>query len=55
MGCFHMRYYIGDTLVAVGVVDITETALSSVYYFYDPIFEEFNFGTFGALVEIEYI
>ncbi|CAD8172090.1 unnamed protein product [Paramecium pentaurelia] len=55
MGCFHMRYYLGDILVAVGVVDITETALSSVYFFYDPIFEEFNFGTFGALVEIEYI
>lgn len=47
-----MKYYLGDTLVAVGVVDITEISLSSVYYFYDPIFEEFNFGTFGALVEI---
>ncbi|CAD8201349.1 unnamed protein product [Paramecium octaurelia] len=55
MGCFHMRYYVGDILVAVGVVDITETALSSVYFFYDPIFEEFNFGTLGALVEIEYV
>ncbi|CAD8204750.1 unnamed protein product [Paramecium pentaurelia] len=55
LGCFHMRYYLGDNLVAVGVVDITETSLSSVYYFYDPIFEEFNFGTFGALVEIEYV
>jgi arginine-tRNA-protein transferase len=42
--------------VAVGVIDITEKCMSSVYFFYDPIFEEkFNFGTFAALVEIEYV
>ncbi|CAD8121166.1 unnamed protein product [Paramecium sonneborni] len=52
MGCFNMRYYICDTFVAVG---ITETALYSVSYFYDPIFEEFYFGTFNTLVDIEYI
>lgn len=50
-----MCYYLQDKLVAIGVVDITENVLSSVYFFYDPLFEWLNFGTFGALVEIEYI
>jgi arginine-tRNA-protein transferase len=42
-------------LIAVGVVDITSEVMSSVYFFYDPLFEEFNLGTFGALVEIEWM
>lgn len=50
-----MCYYIQDKLVAVGVVDIADNAMSSVYFFYDPAFEPYNFGTFGALVEIEFI
>ncbi len=50
-----MNYYLGDRLIAVGVVDITPQVLSSVYFFYDPEFEDYNLGTFGALVEIEYI
>ena len=37
------------------MVDITENVFSSVYFFYDPLFKDFNVGTFGALVEIEYI
>lgn len=50
-----MCYFIEDQLVAIGVVDITETAMSSVYFFYDPKYEYLNFGTFAALIEIEYI
>lgn len=29
-----------DKLVAVGVVDLMENILSSVYFFYDPMFED---------------
>ena len=48
--------HIIDRLIAIGVIDITENCLSSVYFFYDPMFEEhFNFGTFAALLEIEYV
>jgi arginyl-tRNA--protein-N-Asp/Glu arginylyltransferase len=48
--------FILDKLIAVGVVDITERCMSSVYLFYDPDLEsKFKFGTFTALIEIEYI
>lgn len=37
-------------------MDITKSVLSSVYFFYDPLFEEkFKFGTFAALIEIQYV
>lgn len=47
-----MCYYLRNELIAVGVVDITSEVLSSVYFFYNPILEDLNMGTFGALVEI---
>jgi arginine-tRNA-protein transferase len=50
-----MRYYLRDQLIAIGVIDITSEVLSSVYFFYDPMFEDLNVGTFGALLEIEWI
>jgi arginyl-tRNA--protein-N-Asp/Glu arginylyltransferase len=36
-GSFHMRYFISEELVAVGVVDVLPHCLSSVYVFYDPV------------------
>ena len=50
-----MNYYLDNKFIAVGVVDIVENCLSSVYFFYDPDYEEYNLGTIGALIEIEYI
>jgi len=34
-----MKYYLDDKLIAVGVVDIVNDGLSSVYFFYDPEFK----------------
>ena len=37
--CFHtveMRYYLGDRLVGLGVVDLGRAAASSVYFYFDP-------------------
>lgn len=36
LGCYHMKYYVDDRLMAVGVVDVLPKSLSSVYFFYDP-------------------
>jgi arginyl-tRNA--protein-N-Asp/Glu arginylyltransferase len=36
LGCYHMKYYFKSQLIAVGVVDMTNSGLSSVYFFYDP-------------------
>ena len=54
-GCFHMNYYLEDELVAVSVVDIVPKGLKSVYFFFHPKLKALNFGTIGALYEIEYI
>jgi len=37
--CFQtmeMRYYLGDRLIAVGIVDLGAVAMSSVYFYFDP-------------------
>jgi len=54
-GCYHQQYYLDNKLVAVGVVDILPTCLSSVYFFYDPVFADLTLGTFGALTEIAFV
>jgi len=54
-GSYHQHYYIDKKLVAVGVIDILPTALSSVYFFYDPDYMSLTLGTFGALREIAFV
>eukprot|EP00980_Cylindrotheca_fusiformis_P020579 scaffold7641_cov115-Cylindrotheca_fusiformis.AAC.25 len=55
-GNYHQHYKIGDFLIAVGVVDILPTGLSSVYLFYDPAFSHHlvALGKYAILKEIEY-
>jgi len=48
-----MCYWLGERLVGVGIVDRTPTALSSVYFFFDPAERRRSLGTFSALREIE--
>jgi len=49
-----MAYWDGDRLVAVGIVDLTDLALSSVYFFYDPEYKRFSPGIGSVLVEMDY-
>jgi arginyl-tRNA--protein-N-Asp/Glu arginylyltransferase len=51
-GGYHMLHRIDGELMAVGVLDLTLEALSSVYLFYDPKFEFLNPGTLAAIKEI---
>jgi arginine-tRNA-protein transferase len=55
-GNYHQHYKIGDLLIAVGVVDILPTGLSSVYLFYDPSFshQHVALGKYAILKEVEY-
>lgn len=49
-----MRYRDGTgRLLAVGLCDLCERSLSSVYFFHDPAEHRRGLGTFGALMEIE--
>lgn len=55
LGCYHMKYYFDGKLAAIGVVDFTSKALSSVYFFYDPIYKPLKLGVIGAIKEIQFI
>lgn len=47
------RYELDGRLIAAGYLDRATTALSSVYFVFDPEFSHFSLGIFGALREIE--
>ena len=55
LGCYHMKYYVDDKFIAVGVVDLFPNCLSSVYFFYEPEYKHLSLGVIGALKEIEYV
>lgn len=40
-------------LLGVGICDLSGSALSSVYFYFDPDYRQRGLGTFGALYEIE--
>ncbi|MBN2656957.1 MAG: arginyltransferase [Spirochaetales bacterium] len=47
------EYYIEGKLAAVGFIDISRHALSSVYFIYDPDYSSYSPGTFSIMKEIE--
>lgn len=52
-GSYHMQYWMDEQrLMAVGVVDVLPSGLSSVYLFYDPDFSFLGLGTYSALREL---
>ncbi|XP_060845111.1 arginyl-tRNA--protein transferase 1 isoform X2 [Rhopalosiphum padi] len=51
-GSFHQQYWLGDKLIAVGVIDILPKCVSSVYLFYDPDYHHLVLGTYSSLREI---
>jgi len=48
------EFYLDEKLVAVGFLDISKQAVSSVYFIYDPDHSKRSLGIFGALKEIEF-
>jgi arginine-tRNA-protein transferase len=42
-----------DRLLAVGICDVCDRSISSVYFFHDPAEHRRGLGTFGAMMEIE--
>jgi len=41
-------------LIGLGLVDVTPSAMSSVYFFHDPDYRDVGLGTFSIQKEIEY-
>lgn len=53
-GAREFDYYLGDRLVAVGFVDETPRALSSIYFFYHPDVADLSLGVASVLFEVEW-
>ncbi|XP_029676857.1 arginyl-tRNA--protein transferase 1 isoform X3 [Formica exsecta] len=51
-GSFHEQYWLDNELIAVGVIDILPSCVSSVYFFYDPAYSQLSLGTFSSLREV---
>jgi len=49
-----MDYYVGDRLVAVGLVDETPRGASSVYFYYHPDVRELSLGVASILFELDW-
>lgn len=54
-GSFHQQYVIDGQLVAVGVIDILPSCLSSKYLFWDPDFAFLSLGKYSAVQEIGWV
>ncbi|EXJ82632.1 arginine-tRNA-protein transferase [Capronia epimyces CBS 606.96] len=52
LGSYHQCYRLDGKLVAVGVLDLLPHAVSSVYLFYDPEYQDWDLGKISALREI---
>jgi arginyl-tRNA--protein-N-Asp/Glu arginylyltransferase len=54
-GSFHQQYWLGERLIAVGVVDVLPRCLSSKYLFWDPALAPLCLGKYSALAEIAWV
>ncbi|XP_064451429.1 arginyl-tRNA--protein transferase 1 isoform X9 [Mirounga angustirostris] len=51
-GSFHQQYWLDGRIIAVGVIDILPSCVSSVYLYYDPDYSFLSLGVYSALREI---
>ncbi|KAI5309067.1 Arginyl-tRNA--protein transferase 1, partial [Ascosphaera atra] len=54
LGSYHQCYRLDGELVAVAVLDLVPGGVSSVYLFYDPAYEAYEFGKLSAMREIAF-
>ncbi|KAJ5720491.1 arginine-tRNA-protein transferase [Penicillium malachiteum] len=54
LGSWHQCYRLDGKLIAVAVLDLVPSGVSSVYVFYDPEYEQWEFGKLSAMREIAF-
>ncbi|GLB04189.1 arginyl-tRNA--protein transferase 1 [Aspergillus tubingensis] len=54
LGSWHQCYRLDGKLIAVAVLDLMPNGVSSVYIFYDPEYEQWEFGKLSAMREIAF-
>lgn len=52
-GSFHQQYWLDGRIVAVGVIDVLPSCVSSVYLYYHPDFASLSLGSYSALRLVE--
>ncbi len=50
---YEVLYFIDNKLVGVDLVDILPNGISSIYFFYDPDYEQYSLGTYSMLQQIQ--
>lgn len=53
-GTYHQLYRLNELLIAVGVIDLLPSGLSSVYLFYHPHYHHLVLGKYTVLKEIDF-
>ncbi len=51
---YEVLYFDDERLIAVDLIDILPNGISSIYFYYDPIYESHSLGTYSLLKQIEY-
>ncbi|KAI1974034.1 Arginyl-tRNA--protein transferase 1 [Ophidiomyces ophidiicola] len=51
-GSYHQCYRLDGKVIAVGVLDLLPNGMSSVYIYYDPDYEQWEFGKLSAMREL---
>ncbi|KAJ5899315.1 arginine-tRNA-protein transferase [Penicillium taxi] len=54
LGSWHQCYRLDGRLIAVAVLDLLPSGISSVYFFYDPDYDKWELGKLSALREIAF-
>ena len=49
---YEVLYYIEDKLVGVDLIDILPSGISSIYFYYDPDYDQYSLGTYSMLQQI---
>lgn len=50
---FEMRYYLDGSLIGLAIVDRADTALSAVYFYWDPHASPLSPGTYSIMKQVE--
>ncbi|KAH3667926.1 hypothetical protein WICMUC_005139 [Wickerhamomyces mucosus] len=53
-GAIHQCYYLKNQLIAIAVLDVLPSGLSSVYFIYDPDYNNLELGKLSAILELIY-
>jgi arginine-tRNA-protein transferase len=51
---YEVLYFDEDTLIAVDLIDVLEEGISSIYFYYDPHYQNFSLGKYSIYYQIEY-